>query len=89
MSIYDPLRHALVASHAPSFRMSIPEIEKLIGRSLPRSAYVHDAWWSNEDPATTTHSQSRAWTRAGYDAEVNWSDRAVTFRRRKSKSHTS
>ncbi|WP_223974142.1 hypothetical protein [Bradyrhizobium sp. RD5-C2] len=82
MSIYDSLRDMLAASQLASIKMSFAEIEVLLGRSLPKSAYEYDAWWSNEDPTKTTHSHSRAWTTAGYDAEPHRMQRVVTFRRR-------
>jgi hypothetical protein len=81
MSVYDGLRIKLNISTAISLKFTFAEIEKLIGRPLPRSAYERDAWWSNEDPATTRHSQNRAWKLAGFDAEPNRLERAVTFRR--------
>ncbi|WP_271611840.1 DUF7662 domain-containing protein [Bradyrhizobium sp. CCBAU 21362] len=81
MSMYDPLRDKLIANASASIKMSFAEIEALIGRSLPNSAYDYDAWWANEDPATTNHSHSRAWTVAGYAAEPNRTQRTVTFRR--------
>lgn len=82
MSVYDPLRYKLMASTSPSIEMTFAEIEALIGRSLPPSAYEYDAWWANEDPGTTTHSHSRAWTTAGYNAEPYRLQRSVTFRRK-------
>ncbi len=83
MGVYDSLQRALNSSTAASVKFSFAEIEALIGRSLPRSAYDYDAWWSNEESATTKHSQNRAWKSAGFDAEPNRSARTVTFRRTK------
>lgn len=80
MSVYDRLRDKLITNTSASIKMSFAEIEILIGRSLPKSAYDYDAWWANEDPATTAHSHSRAWTTAGYAAEVQRTQRMVTFR---------
>jgi len=82
MSIYDLLRDKLIANKSPSIKMSFVEIEALIGRSLPRSAYEYDAWWSNEDPEKTRHSHSRAWSMAGYEAEPYRLQRMVTFQRK-------
>jgi hypothetical protein len=84
MSIYDPLRDKLNANKGQSLKLSFLEIEGLIGQPLPRSAYDRDAWWSNEDPTISMHSQNRAWKLAGYDAEPSRGDRTVTFRRGKS-----
>jgi hypothetical protein len=82
MSVYDPLRDKLIANASPSFNMTFADIEALIGRSLPKSAYQYDAWWANEDPEKTAHSHSRAWTIAGYSAEPHRAQRTVTFRRK-------
>ncbi|MDR6302571.1 hypothetical protein GGQ85_000247 [Nitrobacter vulgaris] len=79
MSVYDPLRHKLAANASQSLQMSFAEIEMLIGRSLPPSAYAYDAWWANEDPKKTAHSHSRAWIMAGYTAEPQRLRRTVTF----------
>ncbi|KYK44296.1 hypothetical protein A1D31_36735 [Bradyrhizobium liaoningense] len=82
MSVYDPLRDMLITNTSRSVKMAFIDIEKLIGRSLPSSAYEYDAWWANEDPELTTHSQSKAWTIAGYHAEPSLAQRTVTFRRK-------
>lgn len=82
MSIYDPIRMRLVSIEESSLVLSFEEIEELIGQALPKSAHEYDAWWSNEDINKTAHTQSKAWTTAGFDAEVNRARRQVTFRRR-------
>jgi hypothetical protein len=82
MSVYDALKRRLVANTTASLKLDFAEIETLIGRSLPKSAYEYAAWWANEDPRKTTHSHSRAWTTAGYNAEPHLLQRSVTFRRR-------
>ena len=79
MSIYDGLRHRLAAAEEDSLTLSFEEIEGLIGQSLPKSAHEYDAWWSNEDPDKTTHSQSKAWTTVGFIAEVSRDRGQVTF----------
>lgn len=53
MAIYNPLRDKLVANSSASLKMTFADIEMLIGRSLPKSAYEYDAWWANEDPVKT------------------------------------
>ena len=82
MPIYDPLKHMLAGLKESSVVLSFEEIESLIKQPLPKSAHDYDAWWSNEDPDKTTHTQSKAWTTAGFDAEVNRVRREVAFRRR-------
>ena len=44
--------------------LTMQEMEKIIGDSLPASAYRYSAWWGNS--ATMEHPYSRAWTDAGY-----------------------
>lgn len=83
MSIYDSaLKRQLQAAKEPSLVLSFEDIEELIRQPLPKSARDYDAWWSNEDPDKTTHTQSKAWTTAGFYAEVDRGRRMVTFRRR-------
>ncbi|MEY9181259.1 hypothetical protein ABIG06_001596 [Bradyrhizobium sp. USDA 326] len=79
MAIYNPLRDKLVANSSASLKMTFADIEMLIGRSLPKSAYEYDAWWANEDPVKTNHSHSLAWTVPGYQAEPNRLQPTVTF----------
>jgi hypothetical protein len=81
MSIYNPLHDRLQRNDAVSLKLSFTEIEELLGRPLPQSAYDLFEWWSNEDLATTRHVQCRAWQTAGYSAEVDLNARTVTFRR--------
>lgn len=82
MSIYDPLRRYLQDTEHRSLMLAFSEIEDVIGRPLPRSAYDYSEWWSNEDPDKTTHTQSKAWTTIGFNAEVDRARKLVTFRRR-------
>ena len=44
-------------------KMTFSEIEKIIGRELPATAYKKREWWSNND---RTHTQSAAWSDVGY-----------------------
>ena len=82
MSVYDPLKIMLSGLPVTTLVLSFAEIEKVINRPLPRSAYDYNAWWSNDDSGKTTHSQSKAWTMAGFNAEADRTRRVVTFRRR-------
>ena len=59
--------------------MSFAEIEKELGFKLPRSAYVYEAWWSNNE---TGHSHARAWLEPGWRTEdVDIAGKKVTFAR--------
>jgi hypothetical protein len=59
--------------------MSFREIESVLGFKLPKSAYEHEAWWSNNP---TGHSHARTWLKFGWRTEaVDLAGRKVTFRR--------
>ena len=59
--------------------MSFTEIERVLGFKLPKSAYQHEAWWSNN---ATGHSHARAWLKFGWRTEaVDLAGRKVTFQR--------
>jgi hypothetical protein len=80
MSRYDALQKHLERQMADVFTMSLTEVDALV--KLPAAAKRHDFWWSNDDPRTTIHAQSRAWQLAGFDAEPNLRGKRVTFRRK-------
>lgn len=87
MSKYDPLRDKLIANSSQSLKMPFAEIfaeiEVLIGRSLPNSAYEYDAWWATKTRVRQHIAIAEHWTTAGYDAEVQRLQRMVTFRRKR------
>jgi len=79
MTKYEPLTIFLQAQHGDRLAMSFAAVERALGRKLPPSAYVHPAWWANEQ---TSHVQARAWMRAGYETEqVDVRNRKLVFRR--------
>lgn len=61
MSKYDRLEHYLKECCVPEIRLSFSEIERIVGFSLPRSAYTYPMWWANGG-----HTQAYAWLNAGY-----------------------
>lgn len=67
MSFYEPLRRHLAATSAPRVTLSYEEMERLLGRRLPRSARSDHRrqWWANTD----SHSQARAWLSVGRKAK--------------------
>lgn len=78
-----------LADKAPSsaaVQLSFHEVEELICASLPRSAFVHRAWWSNQSD-TSNRSQTKAWTEAGFEVDsVNQGKNPyVRFRRKSSR----
>ena len=80
MSRYDALQEHLERQDADVFTMTLAEVDALV--KLPAAAKRHAFWWSNDDPRTTIHAQSRAWQLAGFDAEPNLRGKRVTFRRK-------
>jgi len=78
MEKYRPLRSFLVGQAEPEVRLSLREIESILGASLPHSASVHAAWWSNQTPPTP---QCRVWMEAGWLAYPNLRTQVVVFRR--------
>lgn len=58
--------------------LSFEEINSLfIEHKLPRSAYKHNAWWSN---ATTSHPHSQSWQNAGYKTtNIDLVNETITF----------
>lgn len=79
MSKYEPLPQFLASARGATHRLSFTEIERILGFKLPKSAYEHEAWWSNN---ATGHSHARAWLKFGWRTEaVDLAGRKVTFRR--------
>jgi len=79
MSKYEPLPQFLASVGGAAHRMSFTEIERILGFKLPKSAYQHEAWWSNN---ATGHSHARAWLKFGWRTEaVDLTARKVTFQR--------
>ncbi|GAB4516866.1 MAG: hypothetical protein Kow00133_00920 [Amphiplicatus sp.] len=79
MSVYAGLADALAAQEWDIWKVGFGELERLIGRALPASAYKYPAWWSN-DPSN--NSMTKVWLRAGWRTEqVDVPGRTVVFRR--------
>src|SRR5579863_7616366 len=79
MSKYESLPQFLARMKHATHRMTFSEIERVLGFKLPKSAYKHEAWWSNN---ATGHSHARAWLKFGWRTEaVDLTKRQVTFRR--------
>ncbi len=76
-SKYTPLFHFLSSSRQDLIKLNFSEIERILGVSLPKSAYNYRAWWSNSG-----HRHSLAWRDAGYQVQqVNHKDETVFFRK--------
>lgn len=57
-------------------RLNFSDIERILRRALPESAFTRPAWWSRSPKA---HVQAQAWTSAGYSPQVDWRERTVKF----------
>ncbi len=58
--------------------LAASQIETIIGRQLPASAWKHRAYWGNSE----SNSQARYWLNAGWEVVgVNTTRRVVAFRR--------
>jgi hypothetical protein len=78
MGVYEPLTHHLNDLGADQWNANFAEIERIIRRALPASAYKHRPWWANQ--ADGNHSQSKAWRDAGWETrEVDLAHRTVNF----------
>ena len=80
MSKYNPLRDYLRQQTSPRLELSFVEIEAILGRRLPPSAYARQWWISGRNSQQTTVWQ-RAWQSAGYDASLVLGADRVQFRR--------
>lgn len=75
MAKYDRLKEFLINLDEDTIDISFDEIENILLFPLPSSAYVHNAWWSNNG-----HSHARSWTDADYIvASVRLKEKIVKF----------
>ncbi len=87
MAIYEPLGRYLKRNAASRIPMTFREVEGVIGRKLPASAYRHRPWWANEERG---HSHAKAWLQAGYATEqVDMAGRKLVFVRSRAPARSS
>ncbi|MCY4652257.1 MAG: hypothetical protein OXC95_03745 [Dehalococcoidia bacterium] len=80
---YQGLYSHLSGLQFTEWRTSFSEIESILGFGLPASARRYNAWWANEK-GDSRHSQSFAWTAAGWKtADVDMNAETLSFRRLK------
>ncbi|QKC81249.1 hypothetical protein [Mesorhizobium sp. NZP2077] len=78
MTKYAPIADFLQMQALDELSLDFEKIEEILGASLPRSAYDHQAWWAND----VSHSQGRSWLDAGWKTEnLDLVRRSVTFAR--------
>jgi hypothetical protein len=82
MSSYQPLADHLASRKGDQWDATFEEIERALGRPLPRSAYRHNAWWANQ--VGPGHSQTHGWRSVGWrTSRLNLEQRRVRFEREK------
>ena len=80
MGIYEPLTRHLKALSGNSWSTSFTEVERVLRRPLPSSAYEYRPWWGNQKKGN--HSQARAWRAAGWETrDVDLKRKTVRFER--------
>lgn len=80
MSVYEPLTRFLMSRSDAVWEADFSEIEKVLGRRLPESAYDHRTWWGNRKAGN--HGHANAWRDAGWQTkEVDVERRKVRFER--------
>ena len=79
MSKYSSLKEYLKELPRGEWNAAFADVERILGRKLPKSAYEYPAWWANNP---TGHSHSRAWVEAGWKtAGVDIANQRLTFQR--------
>jgi hypothetical protein len=84
MSKYSPFEEFLrsLPSGISTRSVTFKEIEGIIGASLPKSARIHSAWWSNQTNVEK-RPHARAWSAAGFEvAEIRLMAEQVKFCRK-------
>lgn len=77
---YSMLFNELVERQDDEWQTSFADLEALLGFRLPNSARIHRPWWANDN--RNGHSQSMAWTVAGWKTtSVDLDKETLTFRK--------
>ncbi len=80
MRNYSALSAYLSTVAADTVDLSFAQVESIIGDTLPPSASVHPAWWSNEKSGS--HRWAHLWQSAGWlSGKIDLTQRVVSFRR--------
>lgn len=76
MSRYEPLSRYLESRREAEAPLTFSDIERILNRSLPPSARLHQPWWAN----TASHSHAEAWLRVGWKtSQVDLAGQRVVF----------
>ncbi len=65
----DLLRKYIQAQQAdrPCFYLRVQDLKQITNDTLPKSAYLYNAWWANGE---NSHNHNRIWLDSGYRARV-------------------
>ena len=81
-SSYQPLADFLSGQRGGVWNASFEEIERVLRRPLPASAYRHQAWWANQ--SGPGHSQTHGWKSVGWrTTKLDLERKRVCFEREK------
>jgi hypothetical protein len=79
MSTYQNIADYLSAVRGDDVPLTFQEIENIIGRRLPPSAYKHRPWWSNN---ASNSAMTSAWVSAGWKTgQVDMAAQRLVFTR--------
>lgn len=79
MGNYTQITHWLRQHPHSRIEMSFRDVEGVLGRPLPASAYKYRAWWSNNPD---NNVMTRAWLAAGFEtAEVDMAGQRLVFQK--------
>jgi hypothetical protein len=77
---YRPLQAHLERRRGRPEMLTFEDIELIIGKQLPESAWKHRSFWANDNQEKNGHA--RAWVRAGYRvAYLDREQKVVRFER--------
>ena len=82
MAKYDKLAKYLQRRQEDELRLSLAEIEQILGAMLPNAA-LNPVWWSNASQSGRGFIQCDAWLGAGFVTTLGLKDNVVTFQRLK------
>ncbi len=78
-SVYQPLGAYLARQAGPTYTLTFPQIEAILGRPLPPIAHARRDWWTNV-PARS--QADHGWLAAGWQVDsVDRGRQTVTFRK--------
>lgn len=78
MGKYAPLAAFLSRQKAPEIDMTFRDLERVVGRLLPKAA-TEASWWDDGNAGADRSPQTRAWMSAGFSPVVDLKSEHVRF----------